>query len=915
MAPSAPATQPGDDAHISKLVQRLKNENEAVWKPAAEELVKIGPEVAEAVAELFNSAPGDSHAVQVLQKLAKHPRVQEVMVKGLSSRNSNVVHCSLIVLGKSGNRKHVKAIAPLLKSSTIAASIALQQLGGDEAFKALVAGLNQKQVEFRWLVAESLAKMGRPEAIPHLKKVLKRMDAKTLGTAHRIVAAIHKIERKSGTSSDATGLYGFWLHAVGDRNWRLLDLYDLDRMNVQYVQPFRPAGTENQTRLKAFKALAAKESGHLAWDTHGGGRLLAFHGLKLAPLTLKIPPNYTLWGDVHRFFHQRELAKQAEAYKQFTNILLPAKGMRAYSFKEGDQFIALLPDGRVFFIKAKLIRNSAHRGVRHSTLHLTAMPLDPLYALIPPEAYRVITKPPATQPVGSKLEFRVAPYHPETGKKPTISKAELKWYLDILRKGLIGRWWVGKRITITGPLPDHIWLPIAGELTNAPVLVTGEYKGQKYVLVSDMPGQTMLPAKGKNAWGLAKVYATKDSLGRPAVGFELDERGAELFAAFTKANINNVLAIVVDGKVVSAPLLRSTMGKQGIIVGQFSEQEVKALKAGMPPATQPAAEVMIFGNVPRPGVYPHSRIRTVKRLLLAAGKDSIDDHEERVYLWHKADDAVWLLILKPNGILDGSVPDIDLAPDDKMMVENIRKALTRTPATQPAGKTRENANLRKKLISWVEKFFSQNYRDVKNRETIEWGQPKKLADGNYSIRYKFKCRIWGKERMIGNEIFTFTPTGKFVSARKVKGYPQFPDRKTPTTKPAGESKEKKEAKTLTCRGKVVDAEGKPLAGATVRAYKVDYLPGAGPRFVLFGQATTKTEGAFSFTNADSGSLHSEMMVVARQEGLALGWANPRVREGKLPEITLTLGKPATLAGRIVDESGAPVAGAEVRAML
>ena len=179
-----------------------------------------------------------------------------------------------------------------------------------------------------------------------------------------------------------------------------------------------------------------------------------------------------------------------------------------------------------------------------------------------------------------KLEFRIAP------RPSAMEKAELRSCMGWLKDGRVGFWWKDERIAgFGGRMPRHAWLPIAGGLTGADQLVTGECKGRKYVLVSDRPGQTMLPGKGENAWYLEKVYATKGGSGRPAVGFELDARGAELFAALTKANIRNGLAVVIDDKVVSAPVLMVPLGKKGMITGRFSEQEVKdlvnGLKAGM----------------------------------------------------------------------------------------------------------------------------------------------------------------------------------------------------------------------------------------------------------------------------------------------------------------------------------------------
>ncbi len=102
------------------------------------------------------------------------------------------------------------------------------------------------------------------------------------------------------------------------------------------------------------------------------------------------------------------------------------------------------------------------------------------------------------------------------------------------------------------------------------------------------------------AGGWPECTSPRTPVNQPAVGFVLDDRGAELFSTLTKANINNALAIVVDGKVVSAPIIRAALGKQGMITGKFTEQEAAdlaaALRAGMPPvppassgqATQPA---------------------------------------------------------------------------------------------------------------------------------------------------------------------------------------------------------------------------------------------------------------------------------------------------------------------------------------
>ncbi|NOY40428.1 MAG: M56 family metallopeptidase [Planctomycetes bacterium] len=72
----------------------------------------------------------------------------------------------------------------------------------------------------------------------------------------------------------------------------------------------------------------------------------------------------------------------------------------------------------------------------------------------------------------------------------------------------------------------------------------------------------------------------------------------------------------------------------------------------------------------------------------------------------------------------------------------------------------------------VEDFFRNNFRDVKQRKTIEWGPITEGKQGNVSIRYKYHAKIWDKKSMIMNQIFTFKPDGEFVNWSSVEGFPQ-----------------------------------------------------------------------------------------------------------------------------------------------
>jgi hypothetical protein len=72
----------------------------------------------------------------------------------------------------------------------------------------------------------------------------------------------------------------------------------------------------------------------------------------------------------------------------------------------------------------------------------------------------------------------------------------------------------------------------------------------------------------------------------------------------------------------------------------------------------------------------------------------------------------------------------------------------------------------------VEDFFTKNFHDITSRVTLEWGEVSKAANGNSSIRYKYRAKIWNKDTKIMNQVFTFDPKGEFVSVKDVEGFPQ-----------------------------------------------------------------------------------------------------------------------------------------------
>ena len=104
------------------------------------------------------------------------------------------------------------------------------------------------------------------------------------------------------------------------------------------------------------------------------------------------------------------------------------------------------------------------------------------------------------------------------------------------------------------------------------------------------PGSVLLPGDGENSQSyvvekrvmvsgemLDGATASFDQNNRPSVSFTLNATGAKKFGRVTGSNIGRPFAIVLDGKVVSAPTIQSQIFGSGQITGQFSVAETNEL--------------------------------------------------------------------------------------------------------------------------------------------------------------------------------------------------------------------------------------------------------------------------------------------------------------------------------------------------
>jgi preprotein translocase subunit SecD len=89
---------------------------------------------------------------------------------------------------------------------------------------------------------------------------------------------------------------------------------------------------------------------------------------------------------------------------------------------------------------------------------------------------------------------------------------------------------------------------------------------------------------------LSNANVGTDETGRPAVNFELRSDGASKFAEYTRANVGQQFAIVLDEVVISAPVIRSPITDgRGQISGSFSIKEATDLST-----------VLRYGSLPFP---------------------------------------------------------------------------------------------------------------------------------------------------------------------------------------------------------------------------------------------------------------------------------------------------------------------------
>jgi preprotein translocase subunit SecD len=145
--------------------------------------------------------------------------------------------------------------------------------------------------------------------------------------------------------------------------------------------------------------------------------------------------------------------------------------------------------------------------------------------------------------------------------------------------------------------------PVAGATPNPTASETATPAAQVYHTV--MTGAA-----------LDTVNVTRSSTGQYEIAFTLKGNATKIFGDFTTANVGKYLAIVLDKKVISAPVINSPItGGQGVIQGKYDAQSANAF-----------AIQLRYGSLPVPVKVVESRTvgptlgeESVRKSVLAGG--------------------------------------------------------------------------------------------------------------------------------------------------------------------------------------------------------------------------------------------------------------------------------------------------------
>ncbi|MCA9894512.1 MAG: hypothetical protein KC615_16095, partial [Anaerolineae bacterium] len=94
---------------------------------------------------------------------------------------------------------------------------------------------------------------------------------------------------------------------------------------------------------------------------------------------------------------------------------------------------------------------------------------------------------------------------------------------------------------------------------------------------TNAPFETVMTGAGLQAASAQFAALSQTSAPSWFISFEIDPDYQQVFGAFTGANIGKPMAIVLDGQVISAPVIQAQLTSGGVITGDFTGAEASTL--------------------------------------------------------------------------------------------------------------------------------------------------------------------------------------------------------------------------------------------------------------------------------------------------------------------------------------------------
>jgi len=156
-----------------------------------------------------------------------------------------------------------------------------------------------------------------------------------------------------------------------------------------------------------------------------------------------------------------------------------------------------------------------------------------------------------------------------------------------------GERFVGGEIINTSNRPDAVSRFLASENRNP--LATTPFPDRVFETV--MTGDI-----------LQQAIAAQDEFNQWQIQFSLTGAGSNQFYEYTRNHIGDALVIVLDGRVLSAPVINAAISDNGVITGQFTREEAESLGVQMR-----------YGALPVP-----LTVADVRTIGASLGQDSVD---------------------------------------------------------------------------------------------------------------------------------------------------------------------------------------------------------------------------------------------------------------------------------------------------